>query len=93
MVIKVDRNQEGVCKRRRQTPTLLKDTNFEDAQVSNAGSTECFRDLDKLNSVKFGYGGLDLGSSQYLLLSQLPQKMILPSKVVKSDSKIIISLR
>ena len=34
--------------------------------------TECVRDLDKLNLVKFGYGGLGLGSSQFLLLPQLP---------------------
>ena len=49
-------------------------------------------DLDKLNLVTFGYGGLVLGSCQFLLLPQLPQKMILNSKVVKKDSKIIISL-
>ena len=42
----------------------------------------------KLNLVKLGYGGSVLGSSQFLL----PQKMTLASKVVKSDSKIIISL-
>ena len=39
-----------------------------------------------------GYIGLILGSNQFLLLPQLPQKILLASKVVKSDSKIIISL-
>ena len=38
-------------------------------------------DLDKLNLVKLDNGGLVLGSSQFLLLSQLPQKMTLTSKV------------
>ena len=40
--------------------------------------------------VKFGHGSLILGSSHFLLL---PQKMILDSKEVKKDSKIIILLR
>jgi len=39
--------------------------------------TERFTYLGKL-------GGLVLGSSQFLLLPQLPLKLILPSKVVKS---------
>ena len=37
--------------------------------------SECFMDLDKLNLVKLGYGGSVLGSSQFLLLPQLPQEM------------------
>ncbi len=37
-------------------------------------------------------GGLILSLSQFLILPQLPQKMKLASKVVKVDSKIIISL-
>ena len=48
------------------------------------------KNLDKLNLLKLANGGLVLGSSQFLLLPQLPLKMILASKVVKSDSKIII---
>ena len=31
-------------------------------------------DLDKLNLVKLDYGGLDLGSSQFSLRPQPPQK-------------------
>jgi hypothetical protein len=42
---------------------------------------------------KFAYDGSILGSSQFTLLSQMPLKMMLNLKVVKSDSKIIISLR
>jgi hypothetical protein len=42
--------------------------------------------LGKLN------GGLVLGSSQFLILPQLPPKILLDSKVVKIDPKIIISL-
>ena len=46
-----------------------------------------------LENVKIDYGGLVLGSSQFLLLPQLLQKMMLASKMVKIDSKIIISRR
>ncbi len=41
---------------------------------------------------KSANGGWILSSSQFLILPQLPQKMKLASKVVKVDSKIIISL-
>jgi len=47
---------------------------------------EYFTDLDMLNLIKFDYGGLFLGSSQFSVLLQLPQKMMLTSKEVKSDS-------
>ena len=59
---------------------------------NHVGTTERFTDLDKFNLVKFSYGGLVLGSGQFLQCPQLPQGMTLASKVVKSDSKIIISL-
>jgi hypothetical protein len=39
------------------------------------------------------YGGLDLGSGQFLILSQLLQKTMLASKVVNYDSKGIILLQ
>ena len=48
------------------------------------------RNLDKFNLVMDG--GLVLGSSKFLIVPQLPQKILLNSKVVKSDSKIISSL-
>ncbi len=63
--------------------------NFVNVFVLLFGSTVCFRDLAKLNLpmvVRF------LSSSQFLILPQLPQKLILASKVVKVDSKIIILL-
>ena len=44
--------------------------------------TECVMDLEKLNLVKLGYGGLGLGSSQFLLLPQMPQKMMLASNLL-----------
>ena len=50
------------------------------------------KDLDKPNLIKLAYGGLILGLSWFSLLHQLPQKLLLDSKVVKSDSKIILSL-
>jgi len=42
---------------------------------------------------KFAYGGSILGLSQLSILPQLPPKIMLDSKVVKIDPKIIISLR
>ncbi len=51
-----------------------------------------FTDLDKLNLVKFINDGWVLGSSQFLILPKLAQKMTLGSKVVKRDPKIIILL-
>ena len=54
---------------------------------------ECVRNLDKVNLVKLGYGGLGLGSSQFFLMLKLPQKIAFLSKLVKSDWKLIISLR
>ncbi len=44
------------------------------------------------NKAKFANGGSILSSSQFSILPQLAQKMKLASKVVKIDSKIIISL-
>jgi len=41
---------------------------------------------------KFPHGGSVLGSSQFSILLQLPPKILLDSKVVKIDPKIIISL-
>jgi len=41
---------------------------------------------------KFAYGSLVIGSSQFTLLPPLPVKTKLNLKVVKIDSKIIISL-
>ena len=50
-----------------------------------------YQGFDILNLDKLAYGGLILGSSQFSILPKLPQKMVLDSKVVKIDSKIIIS--
>ncbi len=44
------------------------------------------------SKAKSANGGSILSSSQFLILPQLPQKIKLGSKVVKIDSKIIISL-
>ena len=49
-------------------------------------------DLDKISYVKLGYGGLVLSSRQFSMLTQQPQKMTHASKVVNSDSKIIITV-
>ena len=42
--------------------------------------TKCIRDLDKLNLVKLGYGGLDLGSIQFSLLPPLLMLSVPPTK-------------
>jgi len=51
-----------------------------------------YRAFHRFVQAKIAYGGLVLGSSQFLILPQLPLKMMLASKVVKIDLKIIISL-
>ena len=51
-----------------------------------------YRAFHIFGQATFAYGGPVLGSSQFLLLSQLPQKMTLASNVVNIDSKIIISV-
>ncbi len=48
--------------------------------------------FQRFRQAKFAYGGSFLNSNQFSLLSQLPQKVKLALKVVKIDSKIIISL-
>jgi hypothetical protein len=44
------------------------------------------------SKAKSANGGSILSLSQFLILPQLPRKIMLASKVVKIDSKIIISL-
>ncbi len=51
--------------------------------------TQRFTDLAK---PKFPDGGSILGSSQFSILPQLPTKILLDSKVVKTDPKILISI-
>jgi len=51
-----------------------------------------YRAFHRFGQAKIANGGLVLGSSQFSLLPQLPYKMVLDSKVVKIESKIIISL-
>ena len=48
------------------------------------------KQLLRFGQAKFACGGQVLGSSQFSLLPQLPEKTKLASKVVKIDSKIII---
>jgi len=55
------------------------------AKLVQSIGTNPVTDLEKFNLVKFAYGDLVSGSSQFSL--QLPLKISLDSKVVKSDSK------
>ncbi len=55
-------------------------------------TAEHYRVFHGLGQAKFAYGSFILGSSHFILLPQLPLKMMLVIKVDKIDSKIIISL-
>ena len=57
--------------------------------ISQIGYYKAFH---RFGQAKIAYGGLVLGSSQFSLLSRLPQIMMLASKGVKIDLKIIIWL-
>jgi hypothetical protein len=48
--------------------------------------------FNQLGQAKFAFGGSILSSSHFLLLPWLLQKMKLASKVIKIDSKIILSI-
>jgi len=47
---------------------------------------------ERFGQSEFPDGGLVLGSSQFSVLPQLPSKILLDSKVVKMDPKVIILL-
>jgi len=49
-----------------------------------------YRGFHGFEQAKISYGGLVLGLSQFLLLPQHSQEMMLASKVVKKDLKIIV---
>ena len=49
-----------------------------------------YRAFRRFRQTKFPNGGLILSSSQFLILPQLPPKILLNSKVVKIDPKIMI---
>ena len=55
-------------------------------------TTVCITDLNKLNLVKLVYGGSVLGSSQFSLLSQLPQKHDSHFKSESIENKHLILL-
>jgi len=51
-----------------------------------------YRAFHGFGEAKFAYSGSSLGSTQFTLLRKLPLKMILNLKVVKIESRKIISL-
>jgi len=51
-----------------------------------------YRAFHRFAQAKFPDGGSILGTSQFSMLPQLPPKILLDSKVVKIDRKIIVSL-
>jgi hypothetical protein len=56
------------------------------------GFDKSYRVFHRFRQGKFAYGGSILSLSQFLLLSRVPQDMEVALKVVKIDSKIVISL-
>jgi len=51
-----------------------------------------YRAFHRFGKAKFPNGGLVLGSNQFSILPQLPPKIMLYSKVVKIDPKIITNV-
>jgi len=51
-----------------------------------------YRAFHGFGQAKFPDVGSALGSSQFLVLPHLPPKILLDSKVVRNDPKIIISI-
>lgn len=60
--------------------------------IPDTHSTKRFTDWDKLNLVKFASESLVLGLIKFSMLPQKPQIRTLASKVVRRDSKIIMSI-
>ncbi len=55
--------------------------------------TVWYRAFQRFGQATLLDGGSVFGSSQFLILPQLPLKLLFDSKVVKIDPKLIISLR
>jgi len=60
--------------------------------VWNVRPANTYRAFHRFGQAKFPDGGSVLVSNQYSILPQLPSKILLDSKVVKVDLKIIISV-
>jgi len=60
---------------------------------STVDKEKSYRAFHGFGQAKFLDGGLVLGSRQFSILPQLPPKILLDSKVVKIDPKMIILLR
>ena len=72
--------------------TSLTSLKISSSNKSRVQESQSYRAFHRFGQTQIADSGLVLGSSQCSFLSQLPQKMTLASKVVKIDSKIIISL-
>jgi len=65
---------------------------FIAVELFNVSPNSFYRAFRGFWQAKFSNGDLVLGSSPFLFLLQLPQKMTLNSKVVKINSKLTILL-
>jgi hypothetical protein len=61
-------------------------------KLVKSDSKKSYSVVQGFSKAKSANGGSILSSSQFLILPQLPQKIKLASKVVKVDSKILISI-
>jgi hypothetical protein len=86
----MERRKDGQCfKHGSQTQIHSRDTQEKKSLRATQGVKNIYSVFHQLRQAKFAYGGSILSSSQFLLL---PQKMELTIKVVKVDSKIVITL-
>ena len=65
---------------------------FNETCASEIKFSSFYSVFQGFSKAKSANGGSILSSSQFLLLPQLPKKMELALKVVKVDSKIIVSI-
>jgi len=71
---------------------LFQNKLLETKKQNGSNLPRLYRAFHIFGQAKFPDGGLVLGSSRFLILTQLPLKMTLDLKVVKINSKIIILL-
>jgi len=67
--------------------------NFKIKPNKNVPKVLSYRAFHGLGQAKFPDGGSVLGTIQFSILPQLPPKILLDSKMIKIDQKIIISPR
>ena len=75
-----------------QEPNTNTSYSIRSCLIDSSNIEIIYRAFHRFGQAKIARSGLVLDSSQFSLLPQLPQKMTLPLKVVKIDSKKVILL-